>query len=376
MSRRLSLMIDSLQAGGAEQVLVAMAPAMVDLGWDVTVDVLVDRVDAGLAQKLEMADVPVRVHGVRRMASPSGWKSVSHRLSEGVDLIHAHLEFACVIGCTLGRFHGIPSVTTQHVFTTTMSGRAGLRTRLEHRASRAFAEATVAVSASGRDHLLDMHGYDPNRVTVIPNGIDESRFALASPASRKLTREGLQIGDDTVLLMTASVLREAKGIQHLIAALPAIVDQTPNVELVVVGDGPYASELRQIAAASPAAGRIRFLGMRHDLENLLPAADLFVHPTLGDVLPTVIMEAMAVGLPVVASRTGGVPELVRHDHTGLLVEPGDIGELTEALRSLLFDSARRARFSASGRSHVESGYTLAQQAHSLDALYRRVLAGD
>ncbi len=375
MNKRLSLMIDSLESGGAEHVLVATAPSLAQLGWDVIVDVLIDRCDPSLVERLETAGVPFRVHGVSRLASPAGWRVIDRRLGEGVALVHAHLEFACIIGCTLARRRHIPSVTTQHVFTSEMSGRAGARTRIEHQASRAFAASTVAVSAAGREHLLHNHRYRPEAVTVIPNGVDQGRFRASDRDRREAARQEIDIPDGSRVLMTASVLRSGKGIQHLIAVLPSIVDAAPDTTVVIVGDGPYAANLHALVAESPVGHHVRFLGMRHDLEDLLPAADIFVHPTLGDVLPTAIMEAMAVGLPVVASDTGGVPELVRHGETGLLVEPGDREALADALISLLIDRSRRERFAAKGRSHIDAGFTLTHQVRSLDALYRRVLNG-
>jgi glycosyltransferase involved in cell wall biosynthesis len=176
--------------------------------------------------------------------------------------------------------------------------------------------------------------------------------------------------------MACSVLREEKGIQHLLAAMSRLVARRSGVALVVLGSGPFEAPLRAMTEELGLADVVTFMGHRSDVADLLPAADVFCHPTLLDVLPTVIIEAMAASLPVVASRTGGIPELVDNGVSGLLVEPGAPAPLAAALERVLSDPALAERFGVAGRRRVHQSFERTMQVDRLETLYRSVTGRD
>jgi glycosyltransferase involved in cell wall biosynthesis len=164
------------------------------------------------------------------------------------------------------------------------------------------------------------------------------------------------------------VLRPAKGIEVLLDT----VQRVPNAYFLIVGGGPKEEEFRQLAARAGVEDRVRWAGFRTDVDALLAGCDLFVHPSLADAFPTVLLEAMAAGLPVVASRVGGIPEIVIPGTTGELVPPGDANALAATINSVLADPAARARMSEAARSRAIRDFSAEAWLHRLGELYQRV----
>jgi glycosyltransferase involved in cell wall biosynthesis len=159
-----------------------------------------------------------------------------------------------------------------------------------------------------------------------------------------------------VVVATVAHLIPQKGVDHLLRAL---AQMRRRARLQVIGDGPEASRLSALAAELGIGDRVQLLGLRDDVAEVLQAADVFVHPAIwGEAFGLTIAEAMATGLPVVASRVGGIPELVTHGETGLLVPPGDAGALAGALDRLAADGEERARLGANARQRVLERFDL------------------
>ena len=194
-------------------------------------------------------------------------------------------------------------------------------------------------------------------IDVIPNGIDLSMFPLRpnGPRPRKIAM--------------VACLRKEKRIDVLIAAAPRVLARYPDVEFQIVGDGPCREQL--VAQAPPPAcmPRIEFMGHRDDVPAILSASDLFVLPSESEASPNVIFEAMAAGLPVVASRVGGIPELVADGVTGLLVPPGDSDALAAALLNLLDQPGRATAFGKAARECIEQQYSFERMVTQFETLY-------
>jgi glycosyltransferase involved in cell wall biosynthesis len=156
-------------------------------------------------------------------------------------------------------------------------------------------------------------------------------------------------------------------------------EQHPQVRLLIVGDGPVRIDLEKLDAQlhdrnTGQESPVIFAGARQDISRLLGAVDIFVLPSLNEALPIVILEAMAVGLPVVATRVGGVPEIVQDGATGLLVAPGDEAGLLAALNRLAEDTALRAKLADAGRKQVRAQFTIEQMVRNLEIIYEELLA--
>jgi glycosyltransferase involved in cell wall biosynthesis len=189
--------------------------------------------------------------------------------------------------------------------------------------------------------------YPGRRSVVIYNGVDVNRFTPLP---------GARPHQPPVLVAVANLIRE-KGLDVLLEACRSL-QELPWI-LRIVGDGPEEPALRQQATAGGIAGRVEFLGLRDDVERVLQEADIYVHPAVWEeAFGLTIAEAMASGCATLATRTGGIPEIVEDGVSGLLVPPGDAAALAAAIRRLLEDPPLRARLSAAGRQRIAEQFTL------------------
>jgi glycogen(starch) synthase len=234
------------------------------------------------------------------------------------------------------------------------------------------ADAVIAVSDSVAASLPKVAR---NRVEVIRNGIDPVRFAPGTP-SAELRRQLRGSGDDPVVL-ALSRYEPTKGLEDLIRAIARLPDDLRHVRLVLAGGSkeegsPFAQNLFDLARRL-LGPRAQFLGFREDVCELLRVSDVCVLPSHIEGLGLVVLEAQATGCPVVASDTGGVPELIEHGVTGLLFPVGDVDRLAGAITSVLRDGDLRSRLSTNARQRVVDHSTLARQADAEVAVVRRVV---
>lgn len=210
------------------------------------------------------------------------------------------------------------------------------------------AAAIVSVSNTRAEELLAA-GLPSNNLVVIPNAVEN---AAAAPLPPDAPRER-----DLVVILSRLV--KPKGVQYAIAAMPRVLRARPNARLAIAGSGRYAWQLRRAVHRRGLDEHVEFAGYLAHPEALLQHASLLVFPSVdaGEAMPTVILEAYASGVPVVASPTGGVREIVFDGHTGLLVQPGDPDALADAMIDLLEDPARARQMGASAREFIDSGYT-------------------
>jgi glycosyltransferase involved in cell wall biosynthesis len=245
-----------------------------------------------------------------------------------------------------------------------------LHQRVEWFSLRHFCDRVIAVSEESRQHHLDISGASASQVTTLYNGIDLAGFTSMDRADeRTAVRLELGIPADASVLITVAVLRPQKGIQFMIRALPAILAAHPDTYYLVVGDGSQRAALLEEAQQAGVGERVIFAGMRHDVPRLLAASDVFVLPTLTEALPTVLAEAMAARLPIIASRVGGVPEMVTDGVNGCLVPAEDVDALVSACSQLLKESQVRMAMGMEGWKIVDRKFNIERQVDKLEELY-------
>lgn len=239
-------------------------------------------------------------------------------------------------------------------------------------------DAVVAVSQAVCERLERDHGFPPGFVHLIPNGVNLSDFtAPGSPdafAQRSQARRKWGVSDDALVLGMIGRL-DAKGQKDLLAVTPALARLQPTLRLVLIGSEGLTGEQARLTAQAEAAGladRLHFTGPREDVPTLLPALDALIHLPRDEAFGLALAEAMAAGLPTVATDIGGCREVVREGVTGLLVPPSDAPALTRALEWLLDPAqgaARRAAFGEAGRRAVAENFSRERQIDRLQALY-------
>ena len=228
------------------------------------------------------------------------------------------------------------------------------------------AEAVVVVSAALREELVEA-GTPSDRVHEIPNGVDADPIASVAREGRQAVRVELGLGDDDALVLVLGRLSPEKGQDVALDAFAALDRQ--DVRLLLVGDGATREALEARVARLDLGGRVVFGGWRGDPWACLGAADVFLLPSRSEGLPLALLEAMAAGVPAIATRVGAVGEVLEDGACGLVIDPDDPAGLTTALRAVLDDPAAAKGRAERARARVRDTYSVAAQALRLEALY-------
>jgi glycosyltransferase involved in cell wall biosynthesis len=365
-------LIDSLGHGGAEHLLGAYLRHSPDLNVTAEVCALQERDGNPMAEPIRRLGVPVRTLAVTRLLRPDAYSQVNRAIDAAKpDVIHAQLEFATILGGLAARWRNIPMISTIHTIgKPDPLTRAALRFRTEAWALRRFADRVVAVSEFARRGYLADFGLSPGQVVTIHNGVDIERFR-ARPGMRTAARSELGIPPNVPLAITVAVLRRPKGIGDMLAAMPAALERIPDLHYLVVGEGPARHDLERLVSERGLDDRVILAGNRSDVPRMLAAADVFVLPSHTEALPTAVAEAMAAGLPVVATRVGGIPEMVDHE-TGILVEPGDPDSLAVAISDILAGADMGRSLGERGAQRAAHRFDIRRQTSQLVAEYRKL----
>jgi glycosyltransferase involved in cell wall biosynthesis len=374
---RLLWLVDSLGAGGAEALVVTFAGGL-DRGQHRLFVACLNGADGLNAQRLREEGVPVIDLGARNLRDVRAFRRLLALIREQhIALIHAHLTYSAIWSAIASRLTGVPAIASLHVSPEATraledSVRHRISTDLRDRVLRAilnrWSRAVVMVSGALRDDYL-ARGLEPRKVRVVHNGIELDRFRRPRAEARALLEREFAIPPGAPIIATVAVLRPKKGIEVLLAAARDV----RRAYFVIIGDGPKREEWTALATTLGVEDRIRWAGFRTDVDALLAGCDLFVHPSLDDAFPTVLLEAMAAGLPIVASRVGGIPEIVTPGVTGELVPPGDPKALASAIDAVLGneDTMRLMREAAQVNA---SRFSTSAWIDRLTAVYREAAA--
>lgn len=365
------VLIDSLRLGGAETLVAEFAIGARAAGLTVSVGYLhaggaaIERLrDAGV----EPVHVPVRSLLGRRDRTAVR----NHLEAVGPDLLHTHLGYADLLGGLAARRLGIRSVSTLHVTAWSGTIRERTRFRLMALVRRRCASRIIAVSEAARRSYISTGWDRAERVVTVHNGIAD--LATSCAGAGAAIRRQLGIAPDDLVLCMVSVLRNGKGHQAMAAAMELLVAEGSfsGLRLLVVGDGPKRAEMERAMAAL--GDRVLFTGYRDDVVEVLRAVDVLVHPSSIDAFPTALLEAMAAGVPTVATAVGGIPEAVVDGQTGVLVAaPATAEALVSALRPLLADPQVRLRMGACGRDRFEAEFRVDRWISRLLPVYESAL---
>lgn len=356
--------IDSVESGGAETVFVQIAHGIQNAGYR-SIVVLNGRgwVDAELRRR-GLAPIVIESRGSFDLQLLK--RIVALIAAERVDVIHSHLLGSNVYCAMAGLLTRKPVIATFHGMVD-----IGVDERLrwlKQWVMRRGVTRFVTVSQRLRDAVLATGWLSLEKTTVIYNGAEASRYGKSS---RRDLRTRLGIGDHALLIGSLGNLHPAKGYEYLIGAAPRIIARHPEVHFVIAGEiKPHlAATLREQAAKEGVAQRVSFIGFVEDSAVFLSQLDLFLLTSLSEGFSIATVEAMASGLPVIATRCGGPEEIVTDRHTALLIEPASVDAIIRAVLEMLATPALAHGLALAAQEFAKSHFSMEAMLNRYTGLY-------
>ncbi len=279
------------------------------------------------------------------------------------DLVHLHSRIgADVMGGIAARLAGVPVLHTRRVDNPEPRWLVAAKYRLHDR--------VIAISEAIAGVLLK-EGVPADKLRVVRSAVVAD--AYRRPCARHRVLEGLGLSGDVLLVGVVAQLIERKGHRFVLDAMPGLIAAHPKLQLVFFGKGPLAGQLQERIDAEGLAEHVRMAGFRDDLTEVLPCLDLLVHPALLEGLGVSLLQASAAGVPIVASRAGGIGEAVRDGVNGLLVPAGDSAALGAAISGLLADADFRRRLGAGGRELILDEFSSEEMVSGNLRVYRELV---
>jgi len=379
MKVNLAYFLNSIALGGMETHAVMLARGIDRRRYDLRVIIPARPELDPLADDLARCDVPIQ------RLTLDGWQPIGERWASfralvrllrthRVDVMHQqrtgpfHGEWACLAA----KAAGVPVlVATEHQAPPSDIPR---RTLLQNAIVDRLVDRIIVVSEANRAVQLAHTGRAPSKVITIHNGIPIQGWSLRPPAVIVARKRELGLDSASPIVGTVGRLAEQKGLSYFLRMAALLLPDFPAARFVVVGHGPQRDELAALARDLGIADRVVFTGFRDDVPELVSTFDLFVLASVYEPFGLVLAEAMALERPVVASRVGGIPEVVADGESGLLVPPRDPSALAEAAARLLRDEALARRMGQAGRQRVLAQFTVEAMTSKTMALYEEILA--
>jgi glycosyltransferase involved in cell wall biosynthesis len=292
---------------------------------------------------------------------------------EKPDLVHTHTSKAGILGRWAAKLSRVPCIAHTphgHVFYGHFSPLKSELFRIVEKITALFTHRLVALTQGEKADHIRLRVCPDHKMAVIPSGVDIERFTAGRDIQS--LKKTLGIDPKRNVVGTIGWLLPIKGPQVLLRAMIQVWTFFPDVELVYAGKGPLQESLETEAQRLGAGDKVKFLGWRNDIPDILQVFDIFVLPSLNEGMGRVIVEAMAAGKPVAASRTGGIPDLIRHGENGLLAPPGDPQGLAKAVLYLMENPDAARRMGERGRTLCR-GFSHSIMIQKMENLYKDLL---
>jgi len=360
------LFTDSLEASGMGEHMLQLAGALC-AAHRVTLIMPATAHNQGILDRARLLPIHVTALEVRGQNRQS-WEALRSLLRDNdVDIFHQHagITWEGFDGFFSALFADVPVLLrTEHLpYKITNVGEKVVYTRLLHEL-----HGVICVSEEARESFRAA-GVPDAKLAVVRNGIPPAQ----PTRERALVRAELQLPARARVILTAGRMTEQKGYHHLLDAIPAVIAACPEARFVWAGDGPLATDLSSEIERRGLSDVVQPLGWRSDVRDLLAAADLFVLPSLFEGLPLVVLEALAAGTPIVATRVGGIPEAITDGVQGRLVAPADSAALASAIIEALTQPEQTARRVAAGRARFAAAFGVERMARETETVYRHLL---
>ena len=364
--------VGDLWAGAEVQLKVLLSKLVGRADIDLSVILLNE---GRLEEEIDALGIPVRVFPESQWGSGKIFRELVREFKQSnIQIVHTHKYKDTILAAPAAKLCGIPHVVrTVHGLREPFQGLQSLKMSIykaiERIAHRYYVDSIIGVS-SQIECTYKAEG-ERFRVTCIRNGIDLDGRSILTDRWR--TRNELGIDSETCLIGTIGRLTPVKGIPYLLEAARMLLLQGANVKVLVVGEGSIRSDLMTQTRDLGISKDVVFLGHREDTDALLQALDIFALPSLSEGIPMALLEAMAASRAVVASRVGGVPEIVEDGTEGFLVESMDVNGLAEKCLRLIQSPELAQKMGQAARARVERNFSAENMAHQVALLYKELV---
>lgn len=364
----LLLLTTGLSYGGAETQLVNLATKLKQRGLDVRVISMLP--PQAFTEELQAAGIPLATLNMRRgVPDPRAIIRLVKILRQWQpDVMHSHMVHANLLARITRLFYRVPVlISTAHNI-----NEGGRWREIAYRLTDPLTELTTNVSRAAVERYIRVYAAPKEKIMFVPNGIDIARFRPDRVAGQRLRNE-LGIDNDFVWLAVGR-FEPAKDYPNMLRAFRAVGTKRLDAVLLLVGQGSLLEQVKKLTAELGLEDKVRFLGVRRDVPELMNAADAYVMSSAWEGMPMVLLEAGACGLPIVATDVGGNGEVVLNDKSGYIVPPRDAEALAAAMEKIMaLPEVERKAMGQAGRAHIEANYSLDRVIDHWEALYRELM---
>jgi glycosyltransferase involved in cell wall biosynthesis len=359
--------------GGMKNHLIDLVRGLSEKGYRLAV---VSPPNDSLRSAMEALNIPFHQLPMRPGLSPTDlaaiWRLAGLLRVLGPDLFHIHGNKSALLGRPAAFLARVPAmVLTVHNFLVYQNARLPARTLAVLTQRRLFSgiDRIIAVSDSLKKNMVENQGLAASKIEVIHNGVDYERWQEKPPSPRSQ----LGLSESDFVVVAVGRLVDWKGHDVLINAAAELRSSRPDIRIAIAGEGPMRPRLERLIRAGGLEQSVSLLGHVADVRALLAAADLFVLPSLNEPFGIVLLEAMAAGLPVIATNAGGVPEIITDDQNGVLLPPAEAAVLSREISALAADAPRRRRLGDCARITVKERFALEDIIERTEEVYKTCL---
>jgi len=367
---------------GAQNVLTSQATWFHEKGYDVTIAYFYDKQELEAIWRSKYPFKIINLHAWNaRKSGPYNFitlcvgmvKLFNLMRANKYDLIETFTSHSNILGLPVAWLTGIPVRIGSHH--GKIEDSASWLLRLHGKIiNSGIAICLIAVSNQVKEYAVSHERVKEKKVKVILNGIELPNKATSEKSRRMDILNELGLNTDNKLILSVGRLTRQKGQSYLVDAIPYVVEKFPSATFVFAGDGYLLSDLEKKSKKLKIESNLHFIGLRTDIADLLIAADIFVLPSLSEGLPISLLEAMSVGLPVVATQVGGIEDVIENEIGGLVIPPKNFPSLATAIIRLLENPDEAEKMGRIGREQVYSRYTVGQMCQSYEDLFLHFLS--
>jgi len=355
-----------LNKGGITSYIVSLAMQLKKKGHVISVASSGgELVDAIKKDSISHIDIPIRT---KCEISPKELFSFlilrKYLKEENIDIIHAHTRVTQVLGTMLSKKLKIPLITTCHGF---------FKPKFHRKKIPCWGNRVVAISKGVKDHLINDFNIKENNISLVHSGINVDNAKECSSQQKEEIKSKFNISKDNYVVGTISRFSDVKGLDYLLKAAQIILKDKDNFVFLLIGAGKEEEKLKEISKELGIQDKVRFITSFQDSKKFFSVMDVFVMPSIQEGLGLAILEAQLHKVPVVASNVGGIPEIVRHNSTGILIEPKDQHSLAQAILQLKNDNNLRSSIIEKAYQMVISDFSLKQMAERIENIYKELV---